>query len=221
MVGDMPNTATRPTAQQDRSRRTEKLILQAALAALTDVGEEGITMSLVSERAGVSVGSIYRRFGSREELVVAMTAEFAQGFSRQVRRRLSAARPEHLASPEAVIRHATHAIARTFEKNRAAFGRLFLLGLNVPKVYEAGQRASVAGGEAYAEFVLQARGAIRRPDPAAAVDYTYRMVYAMCAHRITQGPSLESSRPLSWKRMVEELVEVNAAYLLTPPSTTT
>ena len=70
-------SSTKPPAQQERSRRTEQIILQAALKTLTDLGEDAITMNSVSERAGVSVGSIYRRFGSREELLIAMTDEFA------------------------------------------------------------------------------------------------------------------------------------------------
>ena len=60
--------------------------------------------------------------------------------------------------------------------------------------------------------------AIRRPDPEAATDYTYRLIYAMCSHRITQGPTLESRRSFGWDRTIAELVQVNTAYLLAPPT---
>lgn len=212
------SSPARPPAQQERSRQTEHRILQAALRTLGDLGEEGITMVAVSERAGVSVGSIYRRFGSREELLVAMTNEFATTFSETIQKKLDAAPATETATSERTIRYATTVLARNFERHSKEFGRLLLMGLADPKIFAEGQKASIVGGEAYGRFVLRAREDIRRPDPEAAVDYTYRLIYAMCSHRITQGPSLESLRSLDWNRLIDELVEMNIAYLLTPPA---
>lgn len=212
----MRGTTARRPAQQQRSRLTEQRILRAAIETLGERGEAGITMDAVSERAGVSVGSIYRRFGSRDELILAMTATFAGSFLEQVQSRLGSADPAELGTPRAIVAHATTAVARTFQRNSSAFGRLILMGLSEPKIFEEGRRASIAGGEDYARFVLHARDAIRRPDPDAAVDYTYRMIYAMCSHRITQGPTLESRRSFGWDRTITELAEANVAYLLAP-----
>ena len=207
----------RPPAQQARSRRTEHSILQAALKTLSDLGEEGITMNSVSERAGVSVGSIYPRFGDREGLLVAMTNEFASEFSRTIGAKLEAAPADARKTPENIISYATTVLARNFEKNSKAFGRLLLMGLSDPLIFAEGQRASIEGGGLYSAFILQARSAICRPDPEAAVEYTYRLIYAMCSHRITQGGSLESRRSLGWSRLIAELVEMNVAYLLHKP----
>ena len=210
-------SSVRPAAKQERSRQTEHLILQAALKTLTDLGEDAITMNSVSERAGVSVGSIYRRFGSREELLIAMTDEFASGFSRTLIAKLAAAPHEATTDPNEIIRYATTVLAKNFERNQKAYGRLVLMGVTDPLIFAAGQKASIEGGRAYTEFILQARSEIKRPDVDAAVDYTYRLIYAMCTHRATQGPRLESSRAFSWKNLIDELVEMNQAYLLNPP----
>lgn len=207
----------RRAAQQERSRLTERRILQASIDMLSEFGEAGITMNAVSERAGVSVGSIYRRFGSREELLIAMTDAFAQGFSQELQQRLGAAAPANLATPRAVIHYATTSLGQLFEQNAAPLGRLLLLGLNEPAIFAKGSQASIEGGEEWNRFVLQSREEIRRPDPEAAVDYCYRMVYAMAAHRMTQGPEMESRRPLDWDHLIAELAEMNIAYLLTPP----
>lgn len=191
--------------------------MQAALKTLTDLGEDAITMNSVSERAGVSVGSIYRRFGSREELLIAMTDEFASGFSRTLITKLAAAPREATTDPNEIIRYATTVLAKSFERNQKAYGRLVLMGVSDPLIFAAGQKASIEGGRAYTEFILQARAAIKRPDVDAAVDYTYRLIYAMCTHRATQGANLESTRAFSWKNLINELVEMNQAYLLNPP----
>lgn len=218
--GNVENMSTPPApvrAQQERSRRTESLILQAALKTLTDLGEDAITMNSVSERAGVSVGSIYRRFGSREELLIAMTDEFASGFSRTLHAKFEAAPPEAHTNPVEIIRYATTVLAKNFERNQKAYGRLVIMGVTDPQIFAAGQKASVEGGRDYTTFILQARDAIKRPDVEAAVDYTYRLIYAMCTHRATQGPNLESTRAFSWKNLTEQLVQMNQAYLLNPP----
>lgn len=207
----------KPPAQQDRSRRTEHLILQAALSLLGDLGEEGITMTAISEQAGVSVGSIYRRFGSREGLLVALTNAFATEFSNDLHVSLEAAPSKIRTTPEGVIAYATTVLARNFERHSKAFGRFLVMGLTDPQVFAEGQKASIEGGSDYARFMLQARNDIKRPDTEAAVDYTYRLIYAMCSHRITQGPSLESKRELGWDKLIAELVELNQAYLLNPP----
>jgi AcrR family transcriptional regulator len=207
----------RRAAQQERSRRTEQRILQASIDMLSEFGEAGITMSAVSERAGVSVGSIYRRFGSRAELLIAMSDAFAQGFSRELQQRLDSADPGDLSTPEGVIRHATVSLGRLFEQNAAPLGRLLLLGLNEPAIFAKGSQASIEGGQAWMRFVLRVADDVRRPDPEAAVDYCYRLVYAVAAHRLTQGSDMESRRPLDWDHLIAELAETNMAYLLTPP----
>lgn len=213
----MSTTPAPVRAQQERSRRTEHQILQAALKTLTDLGEDAITMNSVSERAGVSVGSIYRRFGSREELLIAMTDEFASGFSRTIHAKFEAAPVEARTDPAEIIRYATTVLAKNFERNQKAYGRLVLMGVTDPQIFAAGQKASLEGGRDYTEFVLQARDAFKRPDVDAAVDYTYRLIYAMCTHRATQGANLESTRAFSWKNLIEQLVQMNQAYLLNPP----
>lgn len=210
--------STRPLAQQARSRRTEQRILRAALDLIADLGEQSITMSAVSDRADVSVGSIYRRFGSREELLIAVAASFAQDFLDRIEASLDSPTALQLATPESVIRFATLSFVHAFEGHERPFARLYLLGLSDPNIYQEGSLASVAGGKRYLEFIMRARDAIRRPDPEAAVDMTYRTLYAFCSHYITQGPYLESHRRVTWESVAEELAQMNVAYLLSPPT---
>lgn len=57
--------------QQDRSRLTRQRILDAAVELLADSGYEGFTTGLVSERAGVSKGGLFKHFPARESLLAA------------------------------------------------------------------------------------------------------------------------------------------------------
>jgi AcrR family transcriptional regulator len=54
-----------------RSVEADEAILQATLELLADDGYRALTMERVRERSGVGKATIYRRYGSKEELVAA------------------------------------------------------------------------------------------------------------------------------------------------------
>ncbi len=61
-----------PAARRGRPRRADadEAILAATLEQLTDAGVAGLSMALVAERAGVGKATIYRRWPSKEALVL-------------------------------------------------------------------------------------------------------------------------------------------------------
>ena len=73
---------------------TRDRILEGALAALGRVGPRRLTMSDVSERAGLSRGTVYRYFPTKDDLL-AVLAEYEQDrFADGLRRSLEKDRPE-------------------------------------------------------------------------------------------------------------------------------
>jgi len=65
-------TVPRKLPRQDRSRATVDAILEAAARVLVKEGFERTTTNRVAEAAGVSVGSLYQYFPSKEALVAAL-----------------------------------------------------------------------------------------------------------------------------------------------------
>lgn len=57
--------------QQARSRRTMERLLSAALAVLEERGLAGVTIPEIATEAGLSTGSIYRRFADKDALIKA------------------------------------------------------------------------------------------------------------------------------------------------------
>jgi AcrR family transcriptional regulator len=53
-------------------------LLEATLAVLAESGYGGLTTAAVAARAGVSTATLYRRWSSKEDLVVAAAASFAE-----------------------------------------------------------------------------------------------------------------------------------------------
>lgn len=60
------------TPRQDRSRRTTKLVIDAAEELVGEVGPDQLTMSIISERSGVSIGGIYGRFDGKAGVLKAV-----------------------------------------------------------------------------------------------------------------------------------------------------
>ncbi len=66
----------------EKGRRTRARLLEAAGQELLDRGH--IEVTAVAERAGVSVGLLYRYFGNKDELVTALVDEFYDRYEEAV-----------------------------------------------------------------------------------------------------------------------------------------
>ena len=65
----------RKAPSQDRSRALVREVLDATAAVLAEQGYDALTTRRVAKRAGVSVGSLYQYFPSKEALVHALLVE--------------------------------------------------------------------------------------------------------------------------------------------------
>ena len=199
---------------QQRSHETEQRILQAAVRVLGEAGVEALTTAEVSAAAGVSVGSIYRRFGNKEQLLLATQSEFLRLFEGNLYQELSGIPREDANDPARTIAYATKVVGTCFAENAAPLRALLVVGLSHEDIRLQGHLASVRGGSRFAELILNHRDALAHEDPEAAVDFAFRMVYAACSHRIMQGETLESLRRRTWAGTIDELARAARAYLL-------
>jgi AcrR family transcriptional regulator len=71
-------TTERRRPGRPRSAAADSAILQATLELLLDTGYRGLTMEQVREKAGVGKATLYRRYGSKQELVTAVVRHLNQ-----------------------------------------------------------------------------------------------------------------------------------------------
>ena len=81
---EQPETAATTGAAPRRRGRprhptTDGAILQATIDLLTEVGVDGTTTNAIAERSGCSKGTIYRRWPSRDELILDALRTAVQG----------------------------------------------------------------------------------------------------------------------------------------------
>src|SRR5580704_705280 len=93
-------TSPRKSASQERSRSTVNALLQATARILIKEGYDRASTNRIAEVAGVSIGSLYQYFPSKEALVAALIDRHRQKVMASVRGELAAA--TDLPLPEAV-----------------------------------------------------------------------------------------------------------------------
>src|ERR1700693_2443208 len=97
-------TSPRKLASQERSRATVDALLEATTRILIKEGYDKASTNRIAEVAGVSIGSLYQYFPSKEALVAAVVARHMQQVSQVTRNALVkvAARPIEVAAREFV-----------------------------------------------------------------------------------------------------------------------
>src|SRR3954469_14460843 len=76
-----PRTAPRKLPRQGRSKATVEAILAATAKVLAKEGYEGASTNRIAKVAGVSVGSLYQYFPSKEALVSAVIDRHSEELS--------------------------------------------------------------------------------------------------------------------------------------------
>jgi AcrR family transcriptional regulator len=117
-------TGTAGARSQSRHQR-RKRIVQAAAALASRGGVEAMQMRTVAERAGVALGTLYRHFPSKMDLVVAVVGEEMDTLQDSLERR-----PPRSDTPDGraveVLMRATHGLMREPELVDALIRSLLL-----------------------------------------------------------------------------------------------
>ncbi|MEU9607454.1 TetR/AcrR family transcriptional regulator [Streptomyces sp. NPDC048057] len=69
-----------PRRGRPRDAARDRALLDATLAVLAESGFGGLTTAAVAARAGVSTATLYRRWSSKEDLVIAAAASFTEPY---------------------------------------------------------------------------------------------------------------------------------------------
>jgi TetR/AcrR family transcriptional regulator, cholesterol catabolism regulator len=103
----VPHPSTMTPRQRDRRER----LLDAGLEALAQVDYESIQVKDVAENAGVSLGSLYKYFASKERLFAEVLVRWAESLPTHVKRR-----PPSQALPIDRLRDTVHRALHAFER---------------------------------------------------------------------------------------------------------
>jgi AcrR family transcriptional regulator len=196
---------------QARSQRTVDAVLKAAAQVFTRRGYAGATTNHIAERAGVSIGSLYEYFPSKDALLVAlMEAHLAEGEAvlQTAAAEIAAAGAHDLA---ALVRHVARAMielhARDRELHRILFEEAPLPRRIRQLLVEIEVRATERVGA-----LLASHPEVSVPDPALAAAIVVHTVEAL-THRLV----IHGGREVDLDAYVEEIVRLVVRYLSRRP----
>lgn len=194
--------------QQARSRESLRKVLAAAEHVLAEQGLEEFTVGAVADRAGMSVGTIYRRFSGKDQLLYAVKDQLLGQLEDGVAEALRSAGP----GLGETVGAFTRALAGTFSGHDRIFPEL--LDGQRADGRDRGLQALAAIQQALVEAVRPCLGEVRRPDAALAVRTTARTIIGSCVHRAATCRFWPDD--LSWRTWATETSELALAYLTSP-----
>lgn len=121
-VASQTTDGVRVLPRQGRSRAVVDAILEAAAQLLEQEGEAGFNTNVVAERAGVSIGSLYRYFADKEAILLALARRETETV--QLAMRAALGQRSDLASDRAAIRAFLSAFAGRPGVRRIALKRI-------------------------------------------------------------------------------------------------
>ncbi|WP_373318245.1 TetR family transcriptional regulator [Planotetraspora kaengkrachanensis] len=155
-ISPTPAPGVRTRSQHQRRKR----IVQAAAALASRGGVEAMQMRTVAERAGVALGTLYRYFPSKMDLVVAVVGEEIDTLESSIERRPpSAATPAGRAVD--ILMRATRGLMREPELADALIRSLIMAEVDIPFGDRmAGLLLRVAGNGLTAEVATEEQFAL-------------------------------------------------------------
>jgi len=184
----------RETPRQSRARASVDVVLEAAAQVLEATGEAGFNTNAVAERAGVSIGTLYRYFPDKQAILRALALRETEAY----RDRMTAALEDGqgVARDRAMIRAFVQAFAGRTQARRIAASALLAQA----------DHAELAGKFSAAEAGLtDAQG---RP-----LTRVQAFVLSRAIHGAMRAAVLEGADFLESREFEDELVRLGRAYL--------
>jgi AcrR family transcriptional regulator len=200
-------------AQQKRSRETGEKLIQAAIALLMEGGLEACTAPAVAQRAGVAVGSIYRRFPDKDGLVKEAVLQLSQTPEQPLEQMADAVATGDLPT---ALRNYVDTIVRAYQLHPLLMQALFTLAQSHPDAeFRARLRAAVRRQiRAFARAIVARHGhALACADPERAVVFALTAASNMLRAVLLAGNADLFEPSMELEELLREATALAHAYL--------
>ncbi|MDE2434961.1 MAG: TetR/AcrR family transcriptional regulator [Sphingomonadales bacterium] len=197
--------------QQGRSKASLERMLAAGRELMLERGSEEFTLQEVSERGQVSIGSIYLRFESKDNLVRGVIAQALEvlaadedellGRLERDCRDLASFVPAYVEGYAEVLRRHAPLLRLTME--RAAFD---------PLVSAPGKESALRAETNATNAMLAHSGEFGGSDHKVKAQSSYHIVFATLARQLSLGSSGEAVHDYDWNLLKREMARMVLAY---------
>ena len=204
--------SSKPIPQQDRSRRTEQTLLDAALTLFRERDADTVTVGEIALAAGVAPATIYRRFGDKQGLLKEVFTSFIAD-AMHVMDLLPVQAGQDIV---ALLADVIHVVMSFSQVNQRLLQSAYAKAL-VDKFYEA-QMAALSRhtiATLKRQFVNHV-DRIAHPRPNLAIDFMLRQAVAMLSARLAAGKLEAGNEDISDAVFLRELMRSLLGYLQIP-----
>ena len=205
-----PSTPVRRQPVQARAEQTVRAIFEATAQVLDQEGETALTTNRIAERAGVSIGTLYQYFDSKEAIVVAMLARERARVMARLEALLGSAHAGS-AEPREVLRDYIRLYVQAFGTGGRGGRALVRLAWRLDRHQAVQQSMREAGERIASHLQLMNHPSIRAPTPAMAFVLTRLLAGTVRAAALEASPLLGSAA------FEDELVNACWGVMAAPP----
>ncbi|HVY87577.1 MAG TPA: helix-turn-helix domain-containing protein [Hyphomonadaceae bacterium] len=197
-------------AKQQRSQRSLERLVEAAEIVLGRDGWGAFTMNSVAAEAGVSIGGIYRRFASKEQLLRAIKDNVLARADADQKKIADTSKAANLS--EAL----DHYVMKRIDSLRGYSGimrQIFEGQLNDPVMEERGRRSINHGMRVFRSVLSPFRDEIAHDDPELAIETAFFVMNATFMRRVRTPTSDLGFDHIDWDVLQAELLSMLGVYL--------
>lgn len=201
--------------QQGRSQASLKRMLEATRDLMLQRGSEEFTLQEVSEQGQVSIGSIYLRFESKDNLVRGVIAQALESLEED-ETRLMAQLDKNCTNLASLVSDFVDGYAEVLRKHAPLLRLTMERAEHDPLVAKPGRAHALRAERQAAESMLKHAAEFGGRD---AADYKlkaqsgYHVIFATLARQLSLGSSGEAVHAYDWNQMKQELARMCLAYL--------
>lgn len=198
--------------QQGRSKASLERMLAAARELMVERGNEDFTLQDVSRRGNVSIGSIYLRFESKENLVRAVIASSLGTIGTEEDEMLATVRAQSPTLGDFIPLYVNR-YAEVLREN-APLLRLSMARAEFdPLVSEPGKKTALRAQESSANTMLAYRHEFGGDDIEIKANAAFQIIFSALARQLSLGSTGESAHHFDWALYKSELGKMILAYL--------
>jgi AcrR family transcriptional regulator len=198
--------------QQGRSRASYERMLTAAEKLMIKRGDDDFTLTEVAKAGKVSIGSIYLRFDSKDDLIRAVHARTLARLDEDQVVMLDDVRSRS-SSLDDYARHFVEAYAELLKAYSPVLRPIMFRAIHDTSISSLGRDAAVRLSAAVYEQLLGYSAEFGRADHQRLVENAFRMIYCTLARYLGLGSSPESANEGNWEELKEDLAVMCPAFL--------
>jgi AcrR family transcriptional regulator len=201
--------------QQGRSKASLERMLNAARELMLERGSEDFTLQDVNLKGNVSIGSIYLRFQSKDNLVRAVIARALEDIAADEEAMVADVLAQSPTLDEFVPRYVA-GYAEVLRVNAPLLRLAMERATFDPLVSKPGKDHALRATQRGMDAMLRYRETFGGTDHETKANSAYKIVFATMARQLSLGSSGEAAHDYDWEVLKRELGRMCLAYLRAP-----